>query len=187
MLENEYIKQFENHNVPESLLLLLEFSNEKAGSDYFSDGFEFLIESEKHGLKTYSEDELFLNSIVEFAVADGTGSTYGFWLKENDQTLSSAPIVTFGSEGGFHVVANNFDELLQILTFDAEPMIDWDEVCYYKDPDDYEPSTKNSLYCKWLKDSFSLDPVENADAIVKSAQKNHQVDFKNWVAKYYQD
>lgn len=187
MLEKEYIEQFNSHEVPEALLSLLEFTNEKSKTEYFSDGFEFSINMEKYGLKTYSEDEEFLSSIIEFANADGTGSTYGFWLKDKDQNLTEAPVVAFGSEGGFHVVANNINDLLQILTFDSEPMIDWDSLYYYKDPDDYEPSTKIECYRDWLKNTRSLESITNADALVELAQANHQKEFKDWMAKFYQD
>lgn len=129
-LEQEYIEQFNGHAVPEALLSLLQFANEKSKMDCFSDGFEFSINLDKCGLKTYSEDEEFLSSIIEFANADGTGSTYGFWLNNKDKNLIEAPVVIFGSEGDFHVVANNINDLLQILTFDSEPMVDWDSLYY---------------------------------------------------------
>lgn len=146
MTEEDLIEYFQNIQIPSKLLALLKFDNEAAEQKYFSDGFEFSLDKEKTGLKTYSTDELFLNSIYEFANADGTGSSYGFWLKDNITNLNEAPIVVFGSEGGYHVVAKNLDELLQLLTFDSEPMIDWDEVYYYKDIEEYEPSGKIKEY-----------------------------------------
>jgi len=187
MLEKEYIEQFNGHDVPEALLSLLHFANEKSKMDYFSDGFEFSINLDKCSLKTYSEDEEFLSSIIEFANADGTGSTYGFWLKHKDQNLTEAPVVIFGGEGGFHVVANNINDLLQILTFDSEPMVDWDSLYYYKDPDDHESSAKIESYCNWLKNTRFLETITNANALVKLAQKYHQNEFKDWMAKFYQD
>ncbi|WP_394210818.1 hypothetical protein [Psychrobacter piscatorii] len=187
MLEQEYIEQFNGHDVPEALLSLLQFANEKSKMDCFSDGFEFSINLDKCGLKTYSENEEFLSSIIEFANADSTGSTYGFWLKNRDENLIEAPVVIFGSEGGFHVVANNINGLLQILTFDSEPLVDWDSLYYYKDPDDYEPSAKIESYRSWLKNTRSLETITNADALVELAQKYHRKEFKDWMAKFYQD
>ena len=186
-MKENLISYFGELTVPKKLLALLEFDNEVVGNNYFSDGFEFSLDEEKYGLKTYSDNESFLNSIYEFANADGTGSTYGFWLKDGNFNLEEVPIVAFGSEGGYHVVACNIDELLQILTFDSEPMIDWDEVFYYKEPDDFEPSSKIEEYKRWLKIEYSLPAIENADEIVKRAQKLHKDSFNAWVGKFYED
>lgn len=184
--EEELVSYFQGLIVPKRLLALLKFDNEVAQKNYFSDGFEFSIDKDKIGLKTYSDNETFLNSIYEFANADGTGSSYGFWLQDGNSNLDQAPIVAFGSEGGYHVVASNLGELLQILTFDSEPMIDWDEIYYYKDPDDFEPSDKSKEYREWLENECSLSPIENADEIVEEAQRIHKDPFNAWVGKFYE-
>ncbi|HGF4942351.1 TPA: hypothetical protein ACF4E7_004689 [Vibrio parahaemolyticus] len=184
-IKNELIEHFEGLTLPENLLPLISFDDEVASDAYFSEGFEFSIDQEKLGLKTYSESKDFLNSIYEFASADASGSSYGFWLKDGNRNLENAPIVAFGSEGGYHVVARNFNELLQILTFDCEPMIEWDSVCYYRDPDDYEPSEHRGEYCAWLK-VRGIDQTEDADEIVKEAQQEYQESFSNWFSKYYE-
>lgn len=186
MLE-DLMNHFQGLTIPKKLIALLKFDSEVAQRNYFSDGFEFSIDKEKTGLKTYSGDEAFLNSIYEFANADGTGSSYGFWLKDGCSDLENVPVVVFGSEGGFHIVAKNFDGLLQILTFDSEPMIDWDEVVYYKDPDDFEPTSKSREYCDWLKNACALDPISNADEIVDDAQKEYKDSFNAWVGEFYRD
>ncbi len=61
-----------------------------------------------------------------------------------------------------HVVAENLRALLRLLTFDAEPMIDWDGVTFYKS-DDHKPSQRASLYAAWLQREFGLAPVTDAD------------------------
>lgn len=186
-MQEDLVSCFKGLSVPKKLLALLKFDSEISPRRYFSDGFEFSIDKEKIGLKTYSEDEKFLNSIYEFANADGTGSSYGFWLKDGNSNLDNVPIVVFGSEGGFHVVAKNLDRLLQILTFDSEPMIDWDEVYYYKDPDDFEPTSKSKEYRDWLKSECALDPITSADEIVEEAQKEYKDSFNAWVGEFYED
>ena len=178
---------FEGLEIPDELNALLKFDAEVAQGYWFSEGFEFSLDKDRVGLKTYSDDAKFLNSIYEFANADGTGSSYGFWLKDENLDLNKAPIVAFGSEGGFHIVAKNLSDLLQILTFDSEPMIDWDEIYYYKDLDDFEPSPKSEAYCSWLKEKYAIDKIDNADEIVKAAQEEYQSLFKSWVEQYYQD
>ena len=184
-MEEELVSYFQGLIIPKRLLELLKFDNEVAVNNYFSDGFEFSIDKEKIGLKTYSDNVTFLNSIYEFANADGTGSSYGFWLKDNNSDLEQAPIVVFGSEGGYHVVASNLDELLQILTFDCEPMIDWDYISYYKDPDDFETSSKSKEYREWLRNDCALSAIDNADEIVEKAQIAHKDSFNAWVNKFY--
>ena len=173
---------FYGRDVPSEISSLLEFVNNTSKFEYFSEGFQFSTDKDKHGLKTYSEDDSFLNSIIEFASADGEGSSYGLWLKNNQET----PVVAFGSEGGFHVVANDLNDLFIILTFDIEPMIEWDQICYFKDSSDYEPSSKHKEYCDWLKNEHKLDITTCADSIVKKAQSNHKDDFDAWVGKFYQ-
>jgi hypothetical protein len=46
-------------------------------------------------------------------------------------------VVLFGSEGGYHVVAENIQQLLHLLTYDVEPMTSWESVFYYKDKQDH--------------------------------------------------
>lgn len=188
MVTEEDLKKFFGElEIPEKLFALRKFDEEVAQGYWFSEGFEFSLDKDRVGLKTYSDDTEFLNSLYEFANADGNGSSYGFWLCDGNVDLNKAPIVAFGSEGGFHIVAKDLSGLLEILTFDSEPMIDWDEIYYYKDPDDFEPSPKSEEYCSWLKEKYEIGKIDNADNLVKEAQKQYQSLFKNWVNKYYQD
>lgn len=183
-MEEDLVTFFQGLNVPKKLLALMKFDNEIAQCSYFSDGFEFYLDEEKVGLKTYSDDERFLNSIYEFARADGTGSSYGFWLKDGNSNLDDVPIVVFGSEGGFHVVAKNLDRFMQILTFDSEPMINWNKVYYYKGSD-FEPASKSKEYRDWLKSEYGLEPIDNADEIVAEAQKEYKDSFNTWMGEFY--
>jgi hypothetical protein len=185
ILQEDLVNFFQGLSVPKKLLALLKFDTETSQRDYFSSGFEFSLDKEKVGLKTYSDSKKFLNSIYEFAKADGGGSSYAFWLKDGNSNLELAPIVVFGSEGGFHIVAKNLDGLLQILTFDSEPMIDWETVYYYKGLEDFEPSKKSKEYRNWLKKECAIDPIDNADAIVEEAQKEHKKSFNAWVGEFY--
>ncbi|TCI89984.1 hypothetical protein [Tenacibaculum sp. M341] len=71
-------KIFSDLKPPKILIELLGFVNVHSKNDWFSDGFEFYFDEKKQMLKTYSEENDFLNSLIEFAQADGTGSTYAF-------------------------------------------------------------------------------------------------------------
>ena len=81
------------------------------------------------------------------------------------------------------MIAENFSDLLQILTFDSEPMADWQSVTYFRDEN--EPSQENESYNKWLFDNFQIKPVDDANIIVKKAQKKYQAEFKNWMKLFY--
>jgi hypothetical protein len=181
---NDFSKNFKDLAVPHELVELLNFEWTTGKDDFYSEGFELRVIEEKHLLKTYSDKGEFLNSIIEFAQADGTGSSYAFWLKNGNKDLRSAPIVVFGSEGGYHIVAKNILELFQILTYDIEPIILWDQIFYHKDAD-YVPSEKNDAFKKWALQNFKISEVNSADDIVKAAQIEYQDQFKTWMKNYY--
>lgn len=179
---NQYTKNFNGLTLPDTLIKLLAFQNKER--NYYADGFALIIE-DKAMLKTYSEDEKFLSSFVEFAQADGTGSIYSFWLRNNNTDLNKAPIIVFGSEGGYHIVAENLKALMQILTYDAEPMVDWDRAYFYKDEEDYEPTPRHKQYVKWLADNFNISPIQDAGELVGEAQDQYQDELVNFVKTYY--
>jgi len=185
MINTDFIKNFNGLALPDKLVKLLVFENNLAKNEYYANGFELIVEEKKYGLKTYSEDKQFLNSILEFAQADGSGSTYGFWLRNGTQNLNEAPVVIFGSEGGCHVVAENIDGLLQILTYDAEPLVSWEDVNYYRDDEGYEPSPLSNNFADWLFENFMLGQSIDANRIVKKAQAKYQGEFLVWLKKYY--
>lgn len=180
----ELTKVFGDRKIPIILTELLNFDNTISKDSWFSAGFEFRVDEENYMLKTYSEEDEFLNSLIQFAQADGTGSTYAFWIKGLNEDLDIAPIVAFGSEGGYHIVSENISSLLKILTYDAEPMIDWDSIHYYRNDDDYEPSRYIDAYRSWLEKNYQIGTVSNADEIVQNAQNRYQEEFKEWIGKF---
>jgi len=177
---------FKNFEIPEELTELVKFQDSIADDENFADQFYIGRDySDKSGISGYSDDEGFTGSIIEFAMADGSGSTYAFWVRNNDKNLSEAPVLAFGSEGGIHIVARNIRELLQILTFDVEPAIGWDDIYYYKDEDEYEPTEKTEEYKKWVLEKYGIETTENPDEIVKNAQETYDEEFRNWLKTYY--
>jgi hypothetical protein len=184
---SELTKAFGNKKVPEILIELLTFDNTVSKDNWFSEGFEFSVDEENHLFKTYSENEDFLNSLIQFAQADGTGSTYAFWINDANKNLDTVPIVAFGSEGGYHIVSENIQALFKVLSYDVEPMIDWDSISYYKDSEDFEPSKYIDNYRNWLEKNHQILPTGNANEIVQNAQKKYQQEFKEWVGKYYSE
>jgi hypothetical protein len=180
--ERELQGNFEPHPVPEAVAALFKFQSSLDG--FFSGGFEFGDFSHKAGVKSYSEDQEFLANLIEFAQADGSGSSYAFWTGKQED-LSAAPVVVFGSEGGVQLVAENIHKLLELLTLDVEPSVSWDEVHYYKG-EDHQPSEFHAEYVRWAAKTFNIKPIKDAKAIIAAAQSKHGQEFKSWMGKYYQ-
>ena len=129
---NRFPEQFGTHKIPAILEDLFHFEQEH-GMESYSECF-YLSANDKTGIMTWSEDPEFYNAFIEFAAANGSGSFYTLWLLEDD--LDNCPVVVFGDEGGIHVVAANIRELLQLLTFDREISVDFDDAYFYKDEDE---------------------------------------------------
>ncbi|MBT29931.1 MAG: hypothetical protein CMO01_09755 [Thalassobius sp.] len=180
---SEFKKAFRHKPIPEILIGLLNFTNTIAIDDWFSQGFEFEVDEENYMLKTYSLEEEFLTSLIPFALADGTGSVYAFWLKNKENSLENTPIVAFGSEGGYHIISESIDDLLKILTFDTEVYVDHDDVSYFKSEDD-EPSKFIKEYQNWLLENYQISATNNPDEIVQKAREKYQKEFEKWMNKF---
>ena len=76
---------------------------------------------------------------------------------------------------------------MQLLTFDIEISVDHEEVYFYKHEDDYEESENLTIYIRWLKENFNLDPIENTEEIIEKAQQKYKSKFDNWVGQYYSE
>jgi len=187
MSTEDYLKKYNDFKIPESLKKLIEFSIEKGS--FFSQGFEFEPENIKYMYESYSSEKEFNESFICIGSADGMGSEYAFWVKNTDD-LTNAPIIAFGGEGGYQIIAQNFDELVRILTFDTEPMIDWDGIEFYKDEDDYEPSENIDKFHAWVKANLGLEIInmaEEIDDIISKAQEVHQTELKSFVGQFYEE
>lgn len=185
MTLKEYSQNFMGYLVPTILVDLLTFEADNTIDNYYSESFELIID-DKYGLKAWSRETGFLNQLFPFAQADSNGSFYAIWLNKG-QDLNTAPIVVFGSEGGYYVVANNLLSLLRLLSLDVEPMIDEDGVYYYKDEENYEPSLYARKFKKWLREYYFISPISTnivAEQLVEEAQDLHQELFLLWVAPF---
>jgi len=182
---DEYKTNFKPHDVPQSLAKLVAFDADAKG--YLSSGFELSVD-DKGGIKTWSDNADFLNALFPIGQANGSGSIYAFWLAKGVTALENAPIVVFGDEGGVHVVAEDIKALFRILTLDTEPSIDHNEVWYYRNDDDYEPSDSAEPFAAWLAKEFKLEPVKNGDEVkklVSAAQQKYGKPFAAWMKQYY--
>ena len=184
------IKEFKENwgltEIPTELEKLIYFQTNISSYENYSDGFGDLID-EKWGLKSWSEDDLFLEKLFPFAQANGSGSFYCIWNDGTSKPMNNMPIVVFGDEGGVHIVAENILQLLHLLTFDTEITVDFDEIFFYKDEDDYEESEDLDEFLKWLKDDYNLDKIEDTSTIISSAQDKYKENFEKWFKQYYSE
>lgn len=173
----EFAKNFPGHTVPPELAKLLVFQNE-TGFETYSDGFGLYVD-DKSGLRSWSDKPEFLDGLLPFAQANGSGSFYALWLDGTGRSLSETPVIACGDEGGLHVVAGNVRELMQLLTYDVEPMIELDSITFYRS-DDYAPRASLAKFKDWLKSELGLDAVDEADRLVSAAEERHGAAFAVW-------
>ena len=180
----EFSAQFGKYALPEDLIKLYEFEQEY-GSETYSECFGLRITEDKTGIKTWSEDEEFYNAFIEFAGANGSGSSYAYWLIDKD--LNNCPIVVFGDEGGIHVVAENTLKLIHLLTFDTEISVDFDNAYFYKDEEYYQENDYKEEFEKWVKKEFGLDPIESneeTEEIINEAKVKYKKSLNDFLTKF---
>lgn len=173
----EFAKNFPGHGVPAELAKLLIFQNE-TGFETYSDGFGLYVD-DKSGLRSWSNKAEFLDGLMPFAQASCGGSFYALWLDGSGKSLSEIPVIACGDEGGLHVIASNVRELMQLLTYDAEPLIDHDGITFYR-AQDYAPRPALAKFKDWLKSELGLEPVHEAERLVESAQARYGAAFEAW-------
>jgi hypothetical protein len=180
---NDFSVQFGESKIPNDLIKLFEFEYQ-LGNQFYSESF-YMHSIDKTGLKTWSENEEFYNQFIEFAKANGTGSSYAYWLIDDD--LNNCPIVVFGDEGGVHIVAENTSKLIQLLTYDVEISVDHENIYYYKYEEDYQESENREEYLDWVKENFGYDPIltkEETESIINEAKEKYQIKLNEFLWKF---
>lgn len=185
------MRQFGTHPIPGEIQRLWDFES-FVGVETYADGFalrESGITSLPYwtnlsALSHWSTDPEFLASCIEFATANGSGSTYALWLVDTD--LRTCPVLVFGDEGGIHVVASNLRDLLALLTYDAEVSVNHSAATYERDADDYEESENRTKYLVWARGQF-VAPIETAQAaagVVARARAKYEEQMIAFLTKY---
>lgn len=170
--------------IPVELEKLIYFQNNISSLENYSQGFGVFID-DKSGLLSWSEDEDFLNRLLPFAQANGTGSFYAIWNDGTNKPLGQMPIVVFGDEGGVHVVAENILKLLHLLTYGTEIWVEFDQTYFYKDDNSYEEPEDLGKYLKWMKGDYNLHQIEAPNELIKAAQEKHKETFDQWFGQYF--
>ena len=176
-----FASNFPNSKIPFELLRLLNFQY-AMGPEAYSESF-YLAPFDRSHLDNWSDDAQFQDALMPFAKANGSGSFYALWSHGPTENTSEMPVVVFGDEGGCHIVAENLRALLQILTFDDEPMVDDEGVTFAKYDDDGSRGAA-PLYASWLKTELGLDPVGDPMLLVRAAQEKYQSQFAQWAGRF---
>lgn len=193
-LETVYPTVFGEYEIPDTLKKLMQFS-EKWDDDFFSEGFVLKAELIKRpDSGQWSLDDEYFERLLIFARADGTGSSYAFWVSERGISLENAPIILIGSEGDICIVAKNIKGLLKILTLDVEPVAFDDRCNFGRLLEVYEASAYAPQFKRWLLDAFNIQPVktqidkhgeyedsDEVNAIIKEANDLYQKPFETWM------
>ena len=180
----EFYNSFEREDVPNALIKLVGFENDISSYENFAEGFGIGTDY-KSGLESWSENPEFIKKLYPFGQANGSGSFYCIWDYNDELNLDQMPIVVFGDEGGVHIIAENILQLLQLLTYDTEISVDFDEAYFYKDKDEYEASEDHKEFLKFVKTDFNIDLVSETESIIKNAQNKFKEKFDKWFGQYY--
>jgi hypothetical protein len=108
---------------------------------------------------------------------------YALWRVDDRSDLATLPVVVFGDEGGQHVVARNLRELFQLLGYDSEIHVDWDEAYFYRDHGQ-EHRDGHAEYVGWLDQNFGLSPANHPDQIVSAARDELGERFAAWCGPF---
>lgn len=188
----KYAANLRPFEVPAILAQLVEFQND-VGAERFAEGF-YLDVDDKGLFKGFCDPrgeriasgakvKKFLAQLLPIATATGTGSVYAAWNRAGSKTVEDMPVLVFGDEGGVHVVAENLRELLAIVGADVEPMVDSDDVSYYR-AKDHEPSPEFEAFRSWLSSTAGVKPAKSPDAVVKRARKRYGDELVRWLASF---
>ncbi|MCP2342261.1 hypothetical protein [Actinomadura rupiterrae] len=153
--------------------LLAEF--DAAQPDFYVHGFEI-----ERG-RSY-EDPVLGDRVVTFAQANGSGSLYGIWRRDDRADPATLPVVALGDEGGLHIVARDFREFLRLLASlpgDCEPDIDWE--CFGLRECDWDEPLDQSAFRAWLDETFGITPADDWEPIVDAAQAELEAEWAAWV------
>lgn len=123
------------------------------------------------------------NKLIYFADANYSGSAYAFWLRDESIPLTDNPIIFIGDEGCISVVANNFLDLLLLLSTNIDPCFHYNEE--FKYGIEFLHSgidiNLNGVYNTWIEQELNLVPIDNIevllDDIIKPALDKHQTEL----------
>ncbi|MFD4947729.1 hypothetical protein ACFWNT_35725 [Streptomyces sp. NPDC058409] len=125
-----------------------------------------------------SDDPELVHGLLRFASANGSGSLYALWKRDDRDDLATLPVVLLGDEGGIHIVARNLREFFQLLgALEGDLGCDWEDVF----EQDQEELPAQADYLAWLEEKFGLTPPDDAWDIIEAAQKELGKEWAAWI------
>ena len=179
----EYQKGFGTQKVPKKLEQILQFQNQY-GIGRFSQDFALYTNGFNNMARRTKTREC-IDAFVNFAVANGRGDAYAFWIIEAD--MSKNPIVIFGEETSIKIVAKNLDEFIQLLTFDQNLSndIEGNEYAGTQETTDYH-SYNRPEFLQFVKTNFGINPI-NTDKEAKELIDYAKVNFDKRLDDFLQN
>ncbi|MGH4032773.1 hypothetical protein ACQB60_27990 [Actinomycetota bacterium Odt1-20B] len=174
------------------LNLLKEFADSEAAAGCFAEGFEFCpYDWADAGLAQWlcldrTEEHPFLDRLVPFAMASGSGAMYVLWRCDDREDLATLPVVRFDDEGDLDVVARGLRELFQLLALDSESYLTESEYEFYEE-EAMEHAPGHAAYLDWLEGHFGLTAPEVPDDLMERADEEHGARFLRWLIPHAPD
>ncbi|MBA0053590.1 hypothetical protein E0L36_22745 [Streptomyces sp. AJS327] len=118
----------------------------------------------------------YLDRLVPFAPATGSGSFYALWRCDDRSDLATLPVVLFGSEGELDVVASGVLELFPLLAPPAEePPPAAGEA---------ERGHRRPEYLAWPERTFGRPAPDTAEAVLARARAEYGPRFLAWMREF---
>lgn len=137
--------------------------------------FEISRNGKEDATSWFGRDEVMLSQVAVFG-RGSTGSTYALWLTKN-RNPEEAPVVVFGSEGDFMVLATNATQFCRLLGCGYNEL-EWDDMSM-----ESEGWAEAQKLRDWLAAKLGLECPATGAEIVTNAQNKHP-DFGDWVSNW---
>ena len=172
-------QNFGNYYPPKILVELLAFQNKYY--DY-SKGFGIFGEGTL-AIQHLSMNPEFLNRILCFANANND-VTYAIWDDVSGKKIEEMPIVVIDDFKGIHIIAENALQLLELLTYDTAISIYKNKIQFNKVINNHLKSLHHDVFVQWLKENYKIEPTNNPNQIIKTAQDKYKTNFDNWLLNF---
>ncbi|MEO1174271.1 MAG: SMI1/KNR4 family protein [Myxococcota bacterium] len=121
-------------------------------------------EENREWIRAWTGNQELNGEEYRFFGQDGTGGLVGFWLTETHECVLEQPVVFFGSEGEFRVLAVDFFDYLWILAGGLGPM----------EATEYGPASGNPVPSfETFARAHAPDAVKTPAAALEAASKKY--------------
>lgn len=159
--------------LPECLRALCDYR--EAHGPGISGGFKICDWGRKDAEGWFRKDEATRNQVAIFG-RGSTGSSYALWLVPTTNP-DEAPVVVFGSEGDFIVLATNALEFCRLLGLGYNEL-EWDDLTAPS-----EGRAETAGLREWLAARCAIDFPATGAEIVRTAQERHP-GFRAWMENW---